>query len=260
MPGSDRPDARPPSSDSESMRLNKALALAGVASRRAADVMVRAGRVTLNGRPAQLGDVVRPGDQLAVDGRTVGLAPRQGHVYLMLNKPVEVVSTAHDPEGRRTVLDLARPAAPGARLFPVGRLDYFSQGLILLTTDGDLANRLMHPSWHLPKRYRVLVRGDAPQEALDAMRSGMRLAEGERLAPVKVEQTARIGRDSILEMVLIQGVNRQIRRMCRDLGLTILRLERVSQGPVELGDLPVGGVRPLRGGEVAALKRAVGLA
>lgn len=257
------PRSQPPSPPvaAEPIRLNKALAQAGVCSRRAADELIRSGKVTVNGQPADLGTPVRPGvDEVRVEGRPVAFAPGEEHLYFMLNKPVEVVTTAKDPEGRRTVIELMGSTAGGRRLFPVGRLDYFSEGLLLLTTDGELANRLMHPRWHQPKLYHVTVRGEAPAQALEAMRSGMRLAEGERLAPVKVRllEGAQPGR-SILEMELIQGINRQIRRMCRDLNLTILRLVRVAQGPVKLGDLASGMHRALTGPEVAALKASVGL-
>lgn len=241
------------------VRLNKALAQAGVCSRRSADELINSGRVTVNGEPAGLGATVRPGlDDVRVDGRPVA-APSEAHLYFMLNKPVEVVTTARDPQGRRTVIDLMGQEAKGRRLFSVGRLDFFSEGLLILTTDGELANRLMHPSWHLPKLYRVTVREDVPAAALEAMRSGMTLAEGERLAPVKAGVVRKDSRSSEIEMELAQGVNRQIRRMCRDLGLTILKLVRVAQGPLRLGDLPKGRHRPLGPDELAALRKSVGL-
>ncbi|MFP5221279.1 MAG: pseudouridine synthase [Acidobacteriota bacterium] len=243
------------------MRLNKALAQAGVCSRRAADDLIRAGRVFVNGALADLGTPVRPGlDDIRVDGKPVG-GPATGapQLYYLLNKPIEVVTTVKDPEGRRTVLDLMGEAGRKRRLFPVGRLDYFSEGLIILTTDGELANRLMHPRWHMPKLYRVTVRGEVSERALGTMRSGMTLAEGERLAPVKARMVQKDERATVLEMELVQGVNRQIRRMCRDLGLTILQLVRVSQGPLALADLPTGRFRPLTPDEVSTLRKAVGL-
>ncbi|WP_235731691.1 pseudouridine synthase [Fundidesulfovibrio putealis] len=245
----------------DAMRLNKALAQAGVCSRRAADDLIRSGRVFVNGNPADLGTPVRLGvDDIRVDGKPLG-GPAAGspQLYYILNKPIEVVTTVKDPEGRRTVLDLMGEVGRRRRLFPVGRLDYFSEGLLILTTDGELANRLMHPRWHMPKLYRVAVRGDVSERALGTMRSGMTLAEGERLAPVKVQVVQKDERATVLEMELVQGVNRQIRRMCRDLGLIILQLVRVSQGPLALADLPTGRSRPLTPDEVAALKKAVGL-
>ena len=256
----------PPSSDSpapaRTMRLNKALAQAGVCSRRAADALIASGRVTVNGlQPEGMGMAVDPvDDDIRLDGTPVLAQNLDAPLYYLLNKPPSVVTTASDPEGRQTVMDLMGAAGKRGRLFPVGRLDFFSEGLLLLTTDGDLANRLMHPSWHLPKVYEVTVRGMPTAQALAAMQAGMTLAEGERLAPIPVRVAGKAGEDGIvLEMKLIQGINRQIRRMCRDLGLTILRLVRVSQGPIHLGDVPRGKYRPLTSQEVVELKAAVGL-
>lgn len=250
---------------SEGIRLNKALADAGVCSRRRADELVFAGRVGINGVPAESpGQRVLPGDVVSVDGRAVALKDgRAESCWLMLNKPVRVVSTASDPEGRETVLDLVPEPWNRRRLFPVGRLDFFSEGLLLVTDDGELAHRLTHPRWHLSKVYHVLVRperGDSSvSAALSLMRRGMTLAEGDRLAPVEVRVLSSSGRGVLLEMVLHQGLNRQIRRMCRDVGFTVLRLKRVKEGPLELGSLAPGGVRPLSEAEVSALRRAVGL-
>lgn len=233
------------------MRLNRFLAAAGVCSRRKADALIFAGRVAVNGAVCrEPGSRVQPTDQVAVDGRPVTLPA--DHLVLLLHKPVGVVTTAHDPQGRPTVLDLVPEALRSRRLFPVGRLDVMSEGLLLLTTDGDLALRLTHPRYEHPKHYEVLVRGGVPEAALAAMRQGMRLAEGERLRPVEVAAQRR-GPHTLLAMTLRQGVNRQIRRMCRDLGLVILRLRRVGVGPVRLGDLPPGACRPLTETETAAL-------
>ncbi|WP_295636578.1 pseudouridine synthase [uncultured Mailhella sp.] len=250
---------------SEGIRLNKALADAGVCSRRRADELVFAGRVGINGVPAESpGQRVLPGDVVSVDGRTVTLKDeRADSCWLMLNKPVRVVSTASDPEGRETVLDLVPEPWNRRRLFPVGRLDFFSEGLLLVTDDGELAHRLTHPRWHLSKVYQVLVRPERGESsvsaALSLMRRGMTLAEGDRLAPVEVNVLSSSGRGVLLEMVLHQGLNRQIRRMCRDVGFTVLRLKRVKEGPLELGSLAPGRVRPLSDAEVSALRRAVGL-
>lgn len=244
------------------LRLNKALASAGICSRRKADELISAGAVTVNGRVVtELGTRIDPArDKVTVDGREISLRPEtaeQSHTYILLHKPVQVVSTASDPEGRTTVLDLLPEPLRRKRLYPVGRLDYFSEGLLLLTDDGELTNRLTHPRYHLPKIYEVTVR-EFPAEALMArMRRGMTLKEGERLAPVEVE----IHPDAphTLVLTLHQGINRQIRRMCRDLGLTILSLRRVSVGPVQLGNLGKGECRPLQAKELAALRRAVNL-
>jgi 23S rRNA pseudouridine2605 synthase len=177
----------------------------------------------------------------------------------MLHKPVETVTTASDPQGRKTVLDLLPPEIRRQRPFPVGRLDFFSEGLLLLTTDGDLCYRLTHPKYHLPKVYVVTIRGSVPQRAVQAMRSGMTLKEGDKLAPAKVRLKKPVAGTQQLEITLIQGVNRQIRRMCEEFGLTILRLRRVRQGPVALGNLKPGAWRELTDEENAALKKDVGL-
>lgn len=261
-----RPSRRPPLSPAEPVqelsscerRLNKVIAEAGCCSRRKADELIFAGRVSVNGEvERQAGRRICPDDKVTVDGKP--LARAQQMLYLMLHKPVQVVSTAADPQGRQTVLSLVARDYPGVRLFPVGRLDYFSEGLILLTNDGRLAQRLMHPRHHLPKLYEVLVRNVVTQKALQCMRSGMRLAEGEELLPVEVTARSTASGCTLLRMVLRQGVNRQIRRMCRDLGLTILRLRRVAVGPLQLGTLAPGHYRPLEEAELVTLRRAVGL-
>jgi 23S rRNA pseudouridine2605 synthase len=246
---------------SETIRLNKFIAQCGVASRRGADDMVFAGRVTVNGETADSpGLQVDPGaDKVAVDGKIIGLKASAGELTLMLHKPVETVTTASDPQGRKTVLDLLPPEIRKKRPFPVGRLDFFSEGLLLLTTDGDLCYRLTHPKYHLPKVYVVTIRGSVPQKAVQAMRNGMTLKEGEKLAPAKVRPMKPIAGTQQLEITLIQGVNRQIRRMCDEFGLTILRLWRVQQGPIALGDLKPGTWRELTAQETAALKKEVGL-
>ncbi|EGB13656.1 pseudouridine synthase [Pseudodesulfovibrio mercurii] len=250
-----------PDAPSDTLRLNKFIAQCGVASRRGADEMVFAGRVTVNGATADSpGLQVDPArDEVAVDGKVIGQKASAGDLTLLLHKPVETVTTASDPQGRKTVLDLLPPEIRKKRPFPVGRLDFFSEGLLLLTTDGDLCYRLTHPKYHLPKVYVVTIRGSVPQKAVQTMRQGMTLREGDRLAPAKVRLLKPIAGTQQLEITLIQGVNRQIRRMCEELGLTILRLRRVRQGPVALGDLKPGAWRELTSEETAALKRDVGL-
>ncbi len=242
------------------MRINKFLAEAGVCSRRGADALILSGVVRVNGLPAEIGaQVDEAEDRVEVNGVRVAL-PKSRPCCLMLNKPARVVSTARDPEGRQTVLDLVPEAlARGRRLYPVGRLDYFSEGLILLTDDGELTQRLVHPRHHVAKTYRVLVRGRVTAAMLRTMRGGMTLAEGERLAPVEVSVLGEREGKTRLEMTLRQGVNRQIRRMMRDLGLTVLRLVRVAEGPLELGSLPAGAVRPLSPEELRALRLEAGL-
>ncbi len=242
-----------PGEDDGGQRLNKFLAGTGLCSRRKADELIEAGRVTINDRPAGQGERVLPGDTVRVDGKIVQAEEEQ--VTLMLHKPVEVVSTARDPQGRTTVLDLLPARYRHLRLFPVGRLDYYSEGLILLTNDGALAQRLMHPSHARHKVYEVLVRGRVTEAVLDRMRGGMRLAEGEMTARAGV-QAEEQERGTLLTITLQQGLNRQIRRMCRDCGLVVLRLKRIAEAGLELGNLPKGRVRELTAAELAALRSA----
>lgn len=241
------------------LRLNKAIAASGLCARRKADELIFAGRVTVNGIPeTNPGRRVVPGDSIAVDGEP--LPARQEYAYLLLHKPVGTVCTLSDPQGRPTVMDLLPEKARGLGLFPVGRLDYFSEGLLLLTNDGDLANRLIHPRHHVDKVYEVVVRGDVPERHLEIMRGGMRLSDGTPLLPVKSSRVlSRDRRGTMLRLVLRQGVNRQIRRMCDDLGLTILRLTRVAEGGLSLGALKPGETRVLKPSEVRALRKSAGL-
>lgn len=244
-----------------SIRLNKFLAQQGICSRRAADAAIEAGRVKVNGVLARQGQSIFPlTDRVEFDGKDIQVpANLSSYTYIMLNKPVQVVATVSDPQNRRTVLDLLPQKLKKNRLFPVGRLDYFSQGLLLLTNDGELTYRLTHPSWHLPKKYKVWVRGKVTSNILKIMNSEMRLAEGDLLAPTVTRCLQKEKEKTLLEMVLYQGVNRQIRRMCRDLDLTVLSLLRTAQGPLELGNLQIGQCRSLTGQEIADLYRATEL-
>lgn len=243
------------------VRLNKFLAQNGVASRRGADELVFAGRVKVNGNVADSPGikVVEGRDTVTVDGKAVEMRKAPEDMTVLLHKPIQTVTTAKDPQGRQTVLDLLPSHIRKKRPFPVGRLDFFSEGLLLLTTDGDLCHRLTHPKWHLSKVYLVTIKGKISQQAIDEMGQGMTLVEGEKLAPVKVKTLPPRGDKQVLELTLTQGVNRQIRRMCRDLGLTILTLKRVRQGPLKLGSLGKGKWRELTDEELAALKAAVEL-
>lgn len=231
------------------MRLAKHLAHAGVSSRRGAEALVAAGRVTVDG--ATITDPARDvGDAevVAVDGRPVVISAHQ--VVVALNKPAGVVSTARDPHGRPTVVDLVADV-PG-RLYPVGRLDADTTGLILLTDDGELAHRLTHPRFEVPKTYRALVAGDPVGErALRALRDGVELEDG-RTAPARVR---RLGPHE-LELELGEGRKRQVRRMCAAVGHPVRTLARVAFGPLALGDLPEGAHRRLRPVEVERLRAA----
>jgi 23S rRNA pseudouridine2605 synthase len=235
------------------MRLAKHLAHAGVASRRAAEALVFAGRVSVDG--AVVTDPARDvtGDEaIAVDGRAVRGAPER-RVVFALHKPPGVVSTARDTHGRRTVVDLVR--APGTRLYPVGRLDAETTGLILLTDDGDLAHALTHPRFEVPKTYRAHVRGGRVGERkLQALREGVRLEEG-LTAPAKVRQP----RPGVLELTIHEGRKRQVRRMCEAVGHPVESLQRIAFGPLALGDLAEGGVRRLTQPEVERLRKAARL-
>jgi 23S rRNA pseudouridine2605 synthase len=236
------------------MRLQKFLAHAGVASRRAAEDIVRAGRVTVGGEVVT--DPARDVDEtsrVAVDGRPLR-GEEQRAVYL-LHKPVGVVSTAKDTHGRRTVVDMVR--AGGARLYPVGRLDAETSGLILLTNDGELANRLTHPRFQVPKTYIAQVTGGfVPEARLRQLREGVQLDDG-RTGPARVRQVD----PGVLEITIHEGRKRQVRRMIEAIGRRVVELRRVRFGPLGLGDLPPGKSRRLTPAEVERLRktaRAVG--
>nr|WP_321257222.1 pseudouridine synthase [uncultured Pseudodesulfovibrio sp.] len=249
------------SNEKKQIRLNKFIAQCGVTSRRGADDLVFSGQVTVNDTTADSpGIKVDPDvDAVTVNGRSIRLPGKAGDITLILHKPIETVTTVNDPQGRQTVLDFLPNEIRKLRPFPVGRLDYFSEGLLLLTTDGDLCYRLTHPKYHLPKVYQVTVRGTVPESAVKTMRQGMTLPEGDKLAPAKVELKRPVAGTQQVEITLIQGINRQIRRMCDILGLTILHLRRVKQGPVNLGNLKRGMWRELTKSELQALKKAVKL-
>jgi 23S rRNA pseudouridine2605 synthase len=236
------------------VRLAKYLARAGVASRRHAERLVTGGRVRVDGRvitdPAR--DVDERNDVL-VDGAPVGLEQLEHYV---VNKPLGMVSTAHDPEGRPKVVDLVDS---GARLYPVGRLDVDSTGLVLLTNDGELAHRLMHPRYEVPRTYRARIAGTPSKRALEALRRGVDLDDG-RSAPARVSVVSAPGPESVVDVTIHEGRNRIVRRMLEAVGHPVRQLERVAFGPVELGRLRSGGTRKLRPHELEALRRVAGLA
>ena len=217
--------------------------------------MIAAGRVLVNGTPAVAGQHVDPGiDRVTVDGKTV--EPVSELTYLLMNKPVGILTSVSDDRGRQTVIDRL-PA--GLRVFPVGRLDLDSRGLVLLTDDGELAGRLMHPRYHVEKEYRVVVTGRPSDDALRRLSEGM-VVSGERFAPAGVTVLDSTAEGARLSMVLCEGRKREIRRLWQALGHRVLDLQRVRIDGVELGDLAEGSVRPLASEEVARLKAAAGLA
>ena len=229
------------------MRLAKYLAHAGVASRRAAETLISEGRVSVQGEvvtdPAR---AVEEDGRVAVDGRPLdGPEPR---VLYAVNKPVGVVSTARDTHGRRTVVELV--PAQGLRLYPVGRLDVDSSGLILLMNDGELANRLTHPSFQVEKAYRArLAGGPVTEEALETLRDGVELDDG-RTAPARVRRLEA----NLIELTIREGRNRQVRRMCAAVHHPVLELRRVGFGPLRLGGLKDGAHRRLSPAEVERLR------
>lgn len=230
-------------------RLQKLLSAAGVCSRRTAEGYIEAGRVTVNGEPACLGAKADPDrDDVRLDGRP--LPSKAEPVVLLLNKPRGYVTTLSDEKGRRTVAELV--ADCGVRVYPVGRLDLDSEGLLLLTNDGALAQRLTHPSFEAEKTYRVWVRG--PVEGAAERLSQMTDLEGEPIRPAQVETLRRGEGTAELAVTIRQGKNRQVRRMCAACGLEVTRLRRVREHTLKLGDLPPGKWRRLTAEEVQALR------
>jgi 23S rRNA pseudouridine2605 synthase len=232
---------------SDGERLQKVLARVGVASRRVSEDLIDAGRVTVNGEPAVLGRRVDTAhDIVALDGTPIPIAP--GLVHLLLNKPRGVVSTASDPQGRPTVVGLV-PDEP--RVFPVGRLDQDTEGLLILTNDGELTHRLTHPSFGVEKEYLAHVRGEPTRAAVRRLREGIDLDDG-RTAPAQVGQVA----PNLLRITIHEGRNRQVRRMCEAIGHPVERLVRTRIGPVTDRKLKPGAFRQLSVDEVLALERA----
>ena len=233
-------------------RLQKLLAAAGLASRRAAEAWIRAGRVTVDGRPAKLGDAADPSVQrVAVDGRPL---ERERHAYWIVHKPRGVLTTTRDPEGRPTVVALLPAGLP--RLHPVGRLDWDTEGLVLMTNDGDVTQALLHPSLGSEREYRVTVRGRIAEATLRRLAKGIVLEDGPT-APARVGAARFDARaeTSVFTLVLAEGRKRQIRRSLQALRHPVARLVRVRMGPVRLGALAPGRARPLGDDEIAALRR-----
>jgi 23S rRNA pseudouridine2605 synthase len=237
-------------------RLQKVMARAGVASRRHSEELITAGRVSVNGEVvASLGTKVDPAtDTISVDGEPIVLG--HAHVYFALNKPRGFVTTMSDPQGRPTIVQFMPTEPPG--LFAVGRLDMDTEGLLLVTNDGELADRLMHPRHHVTKRYRAVVGGTPTPAELQRLRDGIALDDG-MTAPAQLELVGSAGKTSVVQLTIREGRKRQIRRMFGAIRHSVVSLRRLSLGPIELGDQPQGTLRPLTSAEVAALKREAGL-
>ena len=239
-------------------RIQKVLSDQGILSRRRTEELIKEGRITVNGRPAQPGhpiDIRR--DIVAIDGERVWFQKKKKNYYVMLHKPRGYVTTMSDEKGRRSVADLV--ADFPVRLYPVGRLDKDSEGLLLMTNDGDFANTLMHPANHIGKTYRVTVRPGISEDQLVKLSSGVLLDDGYTTQPAQVhvldQQPGRV----VLQMTITEGKNRQIRRMCRQAGLSVLRLRRMQEHTLHLGNLPSGKWRYLTDKELQDLKGSDGV-
>lgn len=239
----------------EKIRIQKMIADSGVCSRRAAEQLISQGRVKLNGHPVKLGDKCGFKDLITIDGERIFLPRKREFVYIMLNKPRGYVTTVSDELDRRCVMDLLEDVE--ARVYPVGRLDRNSEGLLLFTNDGDFANSIMHPSRHVSKTYRVTVRPDISDEQLVKLSEGVEI-DGRKTLPatvvVKEKESGRV----VLLITIKEGRNRQIRKMCEAVGLEVARLRRISIGPLKLGMLRPGKWRELTAEELRALRTAIG--
>ena len=237
----------------EKIRLQKFIADAGLMSRRAAEDEIERGNVSVNGHVATIGMKINPAsDIVTYKGKKIKYERRE-HTYLMLNKPRGYLSSTTDDRGRKCVTDLLDGVS--ARVYPVGRLDMISEGMILLTDDGELKNRLTHPSHQIGKVYRVKVGGSVSDEQMEILTSPL-VIDGYKIKPVEVNISSEDESGTVLKMTLFEGRNRQIRKMCEEAGLTVKRLSRVSIGNLKLDGLPVGKWRYLEDSEVEYLYKA----
>jgi 23S rRNA pseudouridine2605 synthase len=234
-------------------RLQKILSEMGIASRRKTEELIIEGRVTVNGRTATLGMKADPHkDHIKVDGKL--LIRPEPKVYIILNKPKSVVTSLHDPEGRQTVKDFLKGIK--YRIYPAGRLDYDSEGLVLLTNDGDFAQVLLHPSKKIPKTYLVKVKGVPEQDEMNKLRAGVKLEDG-LTAPAKVKKVRTTENNSWLEMTIHEGRKRQIRRMLEKIGHPVLKLKRIKIDGIEMGNLEAGEYRFLTAVEIKRIKKEI---
>lgn len=237
----------------ELIRLQKVMADAGVASRRKAEELISNGEVKVNGRVAHIGDKVDPyTDKITVNGKKVEVRGNS-HYYIMLHKPRGYITTMSDEKGRKCVAELVKEIP--ARLYPVGRLDKDSEGILLMTNDGAFANLTMHPSMHISKTYRVTVRSKVNEEQLTALCTGIMLDDKMTL-PAEVKVISSEPERTVMEFVIYEGRNRQIRRMCESVGLEVIRLKRTAIGPIKLGMLQPGKWRELSADEMKKLASA----
>lgn len=239
----------------EKTRIQKIIADAGYCSRRKAEELISKGKVTLNGRPVKLGDKAGSKDIIAVDGERIYIPRKKNKIYIMMNKPRGYVTTVSDELERKCVMDLFEGLEE--RVYPIGRLDRNSEGLLLFTNDGEFANNIMHPSRHISKTYRVTVRPDISDEQLVKLSEGVEI-DGKKTLPanvvVKDKQAGRV----VLLITIKEGRNRQIRKMCEAVGLEVARLRRISIGPLKLGMLKPGAYRELTADELRAIRNAIG--
>lgn len=240
--------------DNQGVRIQKVLSDNGILSRRKAEEAIAKKRVQVNGRPAVIGQKIDPRkDIISIDGENVELQRRKKNVYIMLNKPRGYITTTSDERGRNCVTDLVADAP--AKVYPVGRLDKVSEGLLLFTNDGDFANTIMHPGNQISKTYRATVRPDITEDQLLKLTSGVEI-DGRMTLPAVVHVITREPGRTVLQITIREGRNRQIRKMCEAVGLGVARLKRLSVGPVKLGMLQPGKWRELKPVELAGLRGA----
>ncbi len=237
----------------EGIKLQKYVADCGLMSRRAAEKEIAIGSFAVNGKTATIGMRVDPqNDAVTYKGKSV-TPDSERKIYIILNKPKGVVTTMSDEKNRKTVAEVVDV---GTRVYPIGRLDLNSEGLLLMTNDGELTNAVSHPSGEIKKVYSVTLKGKIENEELDRLRA-VRELDGERIAPVGVELVTRNDTYSVVKFTLSEGKNREIRRICEKVGVYITKLKRISLGPIQLGDLKTGEYRELTSSELRALKNAV---
>lgn len=239
----------------EKIRLQKLISQSGICSRRKAEELISQGRVKVNGRPAKLGDGATVKDIVTVDGERIAVSAKQDKYYIMLNKPRGYVTTMSDELDRRCVTELLEGVP--ARVYPVGRLDRNSEGLLLFTNDGKFANDIMHPSRHISKTYRVTVRPSVNDEQLAELAEGV-VIDGKKTLPASVSVLSQEQGRVVIQISIREGRNRQIRKMCEAVGLEVARLKRTAIGPLRLGMLKPGTYRELTSEELRAIRNAVG--